>query len=813
MKKLLVVLITLLLCLPLIAVADAQAAEQAGLLLSEDTACVRWYLETDGEQTGAICMPGEVCDIAIDVLPWTEWSIHAEYITVQDGALTSCEAINSLCNWFGDDEPGMSVSDGYVKLYGLVNHYLVTSQYTDEQGNTYTGRISFSIKNAPMPDDDESGFSAEDALPYSAAVQAIDETASSEPLTVSAKVEMLVAQCKAAGVTGDYNTALWFHDWIINNATYDYTYSHYSPDGVLLEGTGVCQSYALAYQLLLDAVDIQNTVISAPEMDHAWNLVKLEGEWCHIDCTWDDPGTGGAENHNYFGMNDDLILRDHTWNRSRYTASTSLKNYYYLRNNNGITCVDSEEAMISALEELAGKCTENIRICYVGADKSFDVQSVFQKWYAQYNWKYGLSGYSMSTSGYCINLSITYTEPWGAPPTLDEPVKAPSFTLEGPAGIYRSSAYGNNSMVLVFGSVDCSNTRGLMDHLHGELAFLESAGIEVLINISGAESKTDLAGLLAAYPSFHYTYGSSSTLSAMMSTLNLGTSLTYPLVVIIDSNHMITYYSTGYVYDTNALLSAAYATSTGNALPQPEKVSYDDTLNVDLSTVSSSAVQAQLMQLSASSNGILFMYNDTPSSFGNSLLDSWERSSTLYDRLGFRLAVCFETMTAEEKATLAANYPHVVFLDNDGAIFWNMLHAINYQGDRAYYLSNYLINGNGMIVDFTNGETLNLQKCATKIALARSYANHLPASLNSIEAEAFANAPLTSIDLTSTAITQIGDRAFAGCNTLNLVKVPATVQSIGSGTFDGCGQLVLLCESGGAAETYAFENNIPYLAY
>lgn len=811
MKKLIIVLITLLLCLPLTAVVDAQATEQTGLLPADDTSCVRWYLETDGERTGAVCMSGESCDIAIDVLPWTEWSIHAEYITVQDGALTSCESINSLCDWSGDNEPGMSVSDGYVKLYGLVNHYLVTSQYTDEQGNTYTGRISFSIKNAPMPDDDESGFPAEDALPYSATVQAIDESASSEPLTVSAKVDQLVAQCKAAGVTGEYNTALWFHDWIINNANYDYTYSHYSPDGVLLEGTGVCQSYALAYQLLLNAVGIQNTVISAPEMDHAWNLVKLEGEWCHIDCTWDDPGTGGAENHNYFGMNDELILRDHTWNRSSYTASTSLKNYYYLRNSNGMTCVNSEETMISALEELAGSCTENIQICYVGSDKSFDIQSVFQKWYSQYNWKYGLSSYSMSASGYCINLSITYTDPWDAPATL--PVDAPSFTLEGPAGIYRSSAYGNNSMVLVFGSEGCSNTRGLMDQLHGKLAALENAGIEVLINIADAGSKADLTGLLAAYPNFHYTYGSNSTLSAMMRTLNLGSSLTYPLVVVIDSSHMITYYSMGYVYDMNALLSAAYATSTGNALPQPEKVSYDDTLNVDLSTVSSSTVQAYLMQLSASSNGILFMYNDTPSSSGNSLLSSWERNSTLYDRLGFRMVVCFETITAEEKTTLAANYPHVIFLDNDGAIFVNMLRAINYPGGSVYYLCNYLINGNGTIVDFTNGETLNLQKCATKIALAQSYADHLPASLSMIDAEAFANTPLTSIDLTGTAIVQIGDRAFAGSETLTLVKVPATVQSIGSGAFDGCGRLVLLCENGSVAETYAVENNIPYLAY
>ncbi len=816
MKKLMVALITLLLLLPL-AVAGAEAAEQTGLS-SGDTSCVRWYLETEGEQPEVVCMPGESCDLTIDVLPWTEWSIHAEYITVRDGVLISSQPINSLCDWSGDNEPGMSVSDGYVKLYGLVNHYLVTSQYTDEQGNTYTGRIRFSINTPPMTDDetgDESTIAPDDQGDDETGASAEDNSnnhTTSRALTVSAKVEQLVAQCRAAGITGEYNTALWFHDWLINNANYDYTYSHYSPDGVLLEGTGVCQSYALAYQLLLNAVGIQNTVITAPEMNHAWNLVKLEGEWCHIDCTWDDPGTGGYENHDYFGMNDDMMLRDHTWNRSTYVASTSPKNYYYMRSGS-MACVDSEQTMFSALESLASSGTENFQICYVGADKNFNIKSVFNQWYDQNTWKYGLNVYSMSVNGYSINLSIQYIDPWG---TLDQPVNAPSFALEGPAGIYRSSAYGNNSMILIFGREDCFNTRSLMEELHGELASLESAGIEVLINIEDAESKTDLWNLLEAYPNFHYTYGSSSTLSAMMSTLNLGYSLTYPLVVIIDSNDMITYYSTGYMYDIkNVLLRSAYATSTGHALPQPEKVSfsYDDKLNVDLSKISGSAVQTYLMQLSANSNGILFMYDQHPSSYySDELLGSWEQNSTLYDRLGFRMVVCYDTMTAEEKTTLAAHYPHVIFLDNDGAIFWNMLRAVNHQG-LNYYLCNYLINGNGTIVDYTNGETLNLQRCATKIAMARSYAVRLPAFLSRIDAEAFANAPLTSIDLTGTAIVQIGDRAFAGCNSLTLVKVPATVQSVGSGAFDGCGKLVLLCENGSAAERFAFENNIPCLVY
>ncbi len=891
MKKLIVALITLFLFLPLTAVADTQAAEQTGLP-SGDTSCVRWYLETEDEQPEVVCMPGESCDLTIDVLPWTEWSIHAEYITVQDGVLTSSQPINSLCDWSGDNEPGMSVSDGNVKLYGLVNHYLVTSQYTDEQGNTYTGRIRFSINTPPMPDDDETG----DESTIAPDDQGNDETgasakdnsnnhATSRALTVSAKVEQLVAQCRAAGITGEYNTALWFHDWLIYNANYDYTYSNYSADGVLLKGTGVCQSYALAYQLLLNAVGIQNTVIRAPEMDHAWNLVKINGEWCHVDCTWDDPNSGGWENHDYFGMNDDMILWDHTWNRSSYAASTSYMNYYYLRSgmpcvdseqnmyialNNQASCgaenlqicyvgtdksfdlysifnqwydqneykyglrltstmidsrrislgadyieprVDSEQTMFSALESLASSGTGSIEMCYVGSDVNFDMESVFKRWYAQNTWKYGLNVSSVSVRDHCIFLSIGYNDPWG---TLNQPVDAPSFALEGPAGIYRSSAYGNNSMILVFGSEDDPDTRSLMGELHGELTSLKSAGIEVLINILGSESRDDLRGLRTEYPNFHYTYGNWDTMYEMMNKLNLSYRRGYPFVVIIDSNHMITYYSFAYMYDMkNVLLHSAYATSTYHALPQPEKVgfSYDDQYSVNLSEVGSSAVQAYLMQLSAISNGILFMCDYRPYDSYSSILDSWEQNSTLYDRLGFRMVVCYETMTAEEKTTFTAKYPHVIFLDNDGVIYQNMLYAVSHQESSAYYLCNYFIDRNGTIVDYTSWTPLNFERCATKIALERPYASRLPASLSRIEAEAFANAPLTSIDLTSTAIVQIGDRAFANCHSLTLVKIPATVQSVGSGAFDGCGKLVLLCESGSAAETYALVNNIPCLVY
>ena len=72
---------------------------------------------------------------------------------------------------------------------------------------------------------------------------------SAEAATLTSAVINKVNELVSSLVTEEtsaYKRAKVMHDWLINNANYDYTYTNYEPDGVLLKGTGVCQSYALA---------------------------------------------------------------------------------------------------------------------------------------------------------------------------------------------------------------------------------------------------------------------------------------------------------------------------------------------------------------------------------------------------------------------------------------------------------------------------------------------------------------------------------------------------------------------------------------
>lgn len=154
----------------------------------------------------------------------------------------------------------------------------------------------------------------------------------------------IVSQCRAEGVTGDYETALWLHDWLTYNADYDQTYGHYHADGVLCGGYGVCDSYAKAYYLLLKEAGIGVDRIN--NIDHAWNAVKLVGEWYYVDCTWDDNGYG-MEHHQYCFVPEEILSVDHPFTYDSDYICNSYRYNYYMQNGEAQVWADSLAARIS----------------------------------------------------------------------------------------------------------------------------------------------------------------------------------------------------------------------------------------------------------------------------------------------------------------------------------------------------------------------------------------------------------------------------------------------------------------------------------
>ena len=143
----------------------------------------------------------------------------------------------------------------------------------------------------------------------------------------------IAAQCEAVCST-DFEKALWLHDWIIDHADYDYSYSYCSAEGVLARGTGTCESYHRAYVKLLNMVGIETGRIAGN--GHVWTAVKMDGKWYQVDSTWDDMGAGYKGTyyeHMYFGLTDDIIGLVHDDHKAAVPGyeSTALENNYFIK--------------------------------------------------------------------------------------------------------------------------------------------------------------------------------------------------------------------------------------------------------------------------------------------------------------------------------------------------------------------------------------------------------------------------------------------------------------------------------------------------
>lgn len=106
----------------------------------------------------------------------------------------------------------------------------------------------------------------------------------------------------------DFAKILKIHDWIVKNVSYGMSTLYYDFGvGALANRKAVCAGYAQCYQFLLSQVGIDSVYIAAntKKEPHAWNLVKLDGHWFHVDCTW-DRGLGVNPNvkHTYFMLSD-----------------------------------------------------------------------------------------------------------------------------------------------------------------------------------------------------------------------------------------------------------------------------------------------------------------------------------------------------------------------------------------------------------------------------------------------------------------------------------------------------------------------------
>ena len=131
----------------------------------------------------------------------------------------------------------------------------------------------------------------------------------------------------------DLEKALVLHDFVCSNCENDQTesLSHIRDAyGALVLKRAVCAGYAIGYAHLLRQVGVPVDYIVSDSMGHAWNAVFINGEWYHVDVTWDDPVINGYNKperfyHEYFLKSDTAIksLEHPVWDYPLYTCTSS----------------------------------------------------------------------------------------------------------------------------------------------------------------------------------------------------------------------------------------------------------------------------------------------------------------------------------------------------------------------------------------------------------------------------------------------------------------------------------------------------------
>ncbi len=135
----------------------------------------------------------------------------------------------------------------------------------------------------------------------------------------------------------EYDKIKTVHDYIINNATYDISAVHSSAYDNLLNQTSVCQGYAMVTYLMMKEAGIDCRIITGTGkgVSHAWNIVRLNGKWYNIDCTWDDPVSSDGKKHleyDYFLKSDaDFInhIRDFEFDNAMFHKKYKMSDKSY----------------------------------------------------------------------------------------------------------------------------------------------------------------------------------------------------------------------------------------------------------------------------------------------------------------------------------------------------------------------------------------------------------------------------------------------------------------------------------------------------
>ena len=117
----------------------------------------------------------------------------------------------------------------------------------------------------------------------------------------------------------EFDRELTAHDILAEHITYDSAaltssatrFHAWNIIGAFCHGKAVCEGYSRAMQIMCFMLGINCSVVTGTvDEPHMWNLVKIDGNWYHLDLTSDD-GDNGIY-HFFFNVTTEYMLKSRT---------------------------------------------------------------------------------------------------------------------------------------------------------------------------------------------------------------------------------------------------------------------------------------------------------------------------------------------------------------------------------------------------------------------------------------------------------------------------------------------------------------------
>ncbi len=214
-------------------------------------------------------------------------------------------------------------------------------------------------------------------------------------ITEGSRAEALYARAKAvlSSITdeemNEVEIAHAIFDYIMWQVSYDYSVLNNAAvsqsvlqpafylDGVFDTGFAVCDGMAKAYSLMcnimgIDCVRVVGTAKSGESVaEHAWNKVRIEGEWYVVDCTWSDFLTSlqghesEAASHKYFLVSDSDVRFNHFENDPSLYPATAEVGYGFYDNGVGeLARIKNNQRLTAQIEEIIAYAIDNMDLGY-----------------------------------------------------------------------------------------------------------------------------------------------------------------------------------------------------------------------------------------------------------------------------------------------------------------------------------------------------------------------------------------------------------------------------------------------------------------